>query len=123
MPHVVIMAIGQNDAHPNPDCLRDEEYYEKWVGKYIEIINGIRSHAPKATVVLALTVLMHDPIWDDALEDIKIRLGGEGGRAYHFMYARCGKATPGHPRYVEQVEMAEEMTAFLNSLPETTWED
>lgn len=123
VPHVVIMAVGQNDAHPNPDCLRDKEYYEKWVGKYIEIINGIRSHAPKATVVLALTVLMHDPIWDDALEDIKNRLGGEGGRAYHFMYTRCGKATPGHPRYPEQVEMAEEMTAFLKTLPESTWED
>ena len=123
VPHVVIMAVGQNDAHPNPECLKDREYYEKWVGKYIEIINGIRSHAPKATVVLALTVLMHDPIWDDALEDIKNRLGGEAKRAYHFMYTRCGKATPGHPRYAEQVEMAEEMTAFLKSLPESTWDD
>lgn len=123
VPHVIIMAVGQNDAHPDPDCLRNKDYYEKWVGKYIEIINDIRYHAPKSTVVLALTVLMHDPIWDDTLEDIKNRLGGESGRAYHFMYTRCGKATPGHPRYVEQQEMAEEMTAFLKTLPESTWED
>ena len=123
VPHVVIMAVGQNDAHPDPDCLRNKEYYEKWVGKYIEIINGIRSHAPKSTVILALTVLMHDPIWDDALADIAERLGGKDGRAYHFMYTRTGKATPGHPRYEEQVEMAEEMTAFLKSLPAETWDD
>lgn len=123
VPHVIVMAVGQNDANPNPYRLRDKDGYEEWVGKYIEIINSIRSHAPKATVVLALTVLMHDPIWDDALEDIKNRLDGEAGRAYHFMYSRCGKATPGHPRYTEQQEMAEELTAFLNSLPESTWED
>lgn len=123
VPHVIIMAVGQNDAHPDPDCLRKPDYYEKWVGKYIEIINGIRSHAPKATVVLALTVLGHDPIWDDALSDIAARLGGAEGRAYHFMYTRTGKATPGHPRYEEQKEMAEEMTAFLNSLPSDTWQD
>ena len=123
VPHVVIMAVGQNDAHPDPDCLKNKEYYEKWVGKYIEIINGIRSHAPKATVILALTVLMHDSAWDDALRDIANRLGGKEGRAYHFMYTRTGKATPGHPRYEEQVEMAEEMTAFLKSLPADTWDD
>ena len=123
VPHVVIMAIGQNDAYPDPDVLKNEDGYEKWVNKYIEIINAIRSHAPKSAVVLALTVLMHDPAWDDALEDIKNRLGGEGGRAYHFMYSRCGKATPGHPRYPEQIEMAEEMTAFLRTLPEEIWED
>ena len=122
-PHVIVMAVGQNDSHPDPDCLKKPEYYEKWVSKYIEIINSIRSHSPKAAVVLALTVLMHDPAWDDALEDIKNRLGGESGRAYHFMYTRCGKATPGHPRVPEQKEMANELTAFLNSLPAEIWED
>ncbi len=122
-PHVIIMAVGQNDAYPDPDCIKNPEGYEKWVNKYIEIINAIRSHSPKAAVVLALTVLQHDPIWDDALEDISKRLGGPEGRAYHFMYTRCGKATPGHPRVPEQEEMAREMTAFLKSLPENIWED
>lgn len=123
VPHVIIMAVGQNDAYPDPDVLRRPDSYEKWVGKYIEIINSLRSHAPKSAVVLALTVLQHDEIWDRALDDICSRLGGEKGRAYHFMYARCGKATPGHPRYPEQVEMAEEMTAFLKTLPDEIWED
>lgn len=123
VPHVIIFAIGQNDACPDPDVLRKPEGYEKWVGKYIEIINAVRSHAPKAAVVLALTVLMHDPIWDDALEDIKNRLGGKASLTYHLMYTRTGKATPGHPRYLEQQEMANELTAFLNTLPEKVWEN
>ena len=122
-PHVVIMAVGQNDAYPDPDCLRNMDYYEKWVGKYIEIIESIRSHAPRSAVVLALTVLQHDPVWDDALEDIANRLGGAEKLVYHFRYTRCGKATPGHPRYPEQVEMATEMTDFLKTLPPKVWQD
>ncbi len=122
VPHVIIFAIGQNDANPDPDMLKKPEKREAWLGKYIEIINAVRSHAPKATVVLALTVLGHDRIWDDALEEIKDRLGGIENKAYHFMYSRTGTATPGHPRYSEQKEMAGEMKAFLEGLPEETWE-
>ncbi len=120
-PHVIIFAIGQNDAYPDPDVLKDPERREKWISKYIEIIEGVRSHSPKAAVVLALTVLMHDPAWDEALSEIANRLGGEGKHVYHYLYTRCGKATPGHPRYPEQREMAAEMKAFLTGLPEEIW--
>lgn len=122
-PHVIVFAIGQNDSNPDPDCLRKPEYYKKWTDKYVEIVNGVKAHAPKAKVIFALTVLMHDPIWDDALCDIKNRLGGEEKGFYHFTYSRCGKATPGHPRINEQIEMANELTEFMNSLPADTWEN
>ncbi len=123
VPHVIVFAVGQNDDHPHNGCIHDPEYREKWMKRYIEIIEDTRSHTNHATVILALTVLMHDPAWDEALEEIKNRLGGEENRVYHFTYTRCGKATPGHPRIPEQEEMAKELTAFLNSLPEDTWED
>ncbi len=124
VPHVIVFAIGQNDHNPNPDCIYDKVYYRaKWEDKYIEIINSIRQHAPKATVVLALTVLNHDPAWDEAIEEIKDRMGGARNRVYHLVYSRCGKATPGHPRNQEQQEMAQELVDFLNSLPESTWRD
>lgn len=124
VPHVIVFAVGQNDHNPNPDCIYDTKHYRvKWEQKYIEIINSIRSHAPKATVVLALTVLNHDPAWDEALEEIKDKMGGEKNRVYHFVYSRCGKATPGHPRNAEQQEMAVELTDFLNSLPQDTWKN
>lgn len=123
VPHVIIFAIGQNDSNPDPDILLKPDKKEKWLKKYIEIINSVRAHSPKAAVVLALTVLNHDPIWDDAMEEIKERLGGERKNIYHFMYSRVGRATPGHPRYSEQKEMAAEMKNFLNSLPNEIWED
>lgn len=123
VPHVIVFAVGQNDDYPVSRCLLDESYRERWISKYIEIINNVRSHAPKSTVVLALTVLNHYPEWDDALEEIKNRMGGQESKVYHYMYTRCGKATPGHPRCEEQQEMADELTAFLNSLPEDTWDD
>ncbi len=122
-PHVIIFAIGQNDSSPDPDVLKKPEKREAWLKKYVEIIMAVRSHSPKAAVVLALTVLCHDPEWDEAMDEIKARLGGEENGVYHFMYTRCGKATPGHPRYSEQKEMAAEMKDFLNSLPASTWED
>lgn len=121
VPHVIIIAIGQNDAFPNPDCLKDKEYYEKWVSKYIEIVRMLHKKSG-ATFILANTVLMHDRAWDDILEDIKNRLQSEIN-VYHFMYKRNGAATPGHPRIPEQQEMADELTEFLNSLPQSTWDD
>lgn len=115
-PDVIIFAIGQNDSGPNPDCLKDPDYYKRWTDKYIEIAQNARSHSPNAKVIFALTVLCHDKIWDDAIEDIKNRMGAEENGVYHFMYSRCGKATPGHPRTPEQIEMATEMKAFIESL-------
>ncbi len=122
-PHVIVFAVGQNDSGPDYDCLRKPDYYKKWTDKYIEIANDVRSHSPNATIIFAMTVLNHDPIWDDAMEDIKNRMGGEENKVYHFVYSRCGRATPGHPRVAEQEEMANELKAFLESLPESTWED
>ena len=122
IPHLIIIAIGQNDAFPNPDCLKDKAYYERWVNKYIEIVMELHNHSPKATFVLANTVLMHDTAWDDILEDIKDRLADKI-KVHHFMYKRNGAATPGHPRIPEQQEMADELIEFLNSLPQSTWED
>ncbi|MGN0661042.1 MAG: hypothetical protein ACI4JX_04905 [Oscillospiraceae bacterium] len=121
IPHVVIIAVGQNDSFPNPDCLRDKAYYEKWTQSYMGIVKTLRSHYPKAAFILTTTVLCHEKIWDEAVEDIKKRLCDE--KVYHFMYSRNGAATPGHPRISEQAEMAAELAAFIRTLPEEIWED
>lgn len=120
-PHVVIMAIGQNDSYPDPDCLKKADYYENWVANYISIVKALRSHYPKAIFILKTTVLCHDKLWDDAIEDIKNRLNDS--KIHHFMYTRNGCATPGHPRISEQAEMAAELSAYIKALPESIWED
>lgn len=121
IPHVVIMAVGQNDSFPNPDCLKDKNYYENWVANYINIVKQLKKNYPKAVFILTTTVLCHDEIWDKAIDDIALRLNDKS--VYRFYYTRCGKATPGHPRITEQAEMAAELTAFIKTLPDNIWDN
>lgn len=126
-PHVVIMAVGQNDphfeGHPDND-IENPQFRKKWLSRYTEILRDIHSHYPKATFVLITTVLCHSPAWDDAIEEAKDILRAEGiERVHHFLFKRNGAATPGHPRISEQYEMAEELTAFISSLGDEIWAD
>lgn len=125
-PQVVILAVGQNDQHreqgEDPD-INDPEYRRKWKDRYEDIIRDLRSHYPKAQFIMLLTVLMHDPSWDRALDEIVSELTDEGDcRISHFTFTRCGKATPGHPRLPEQYEMASELTAYISRLGDGIWE-
>lgn len=123
-PQVVIFAVGQNDPNtpegqPDND-ITDPNFRAKWKARYIEIISDIRRHYPNAVFVLLLTLLMHSPDWDDALDEIVEELGDD--RTVHFRFTRCGKATPGHPRLPEQYEMAEELTAFISGMGDGIWQ-
>ena len=120
-PHVVIMAIGQNDSHPNNECLKDDSYRQNWMTEYKKILSRLRTQYPKATFVLITTVLYHDKVWDETLDEIRNEMNDE--RILRFRFRRNGSGTPGHPRITEQEEMASELCAFLESLPQSTWED
>ncbi len=127
VPHVVIFAVGQNDQHreqgDDPD-INDPDYRRRWKERYKDIIRDLRSHYPKARFILLLTVLMHDPTWDRALDEIVGELCAEGFEGLsHFTFTRCGKATPGHPRLPEQYEMASELTAYISRMGNEIWED
>lgn len=127
IPHVVTFAVGQNDQHAeltdDPD-ITDPAYRVKWKERYKEIIRDLRSHYPKAQIILLLTVLMHDPSWDAALDEIVSELTAEGmEKLSHFTFRRCGNATPGHPRLPEQYEMASELTAYISRMGNEIWKD
>ncbi len=109
-PDIVVFAIGQNDAHPDPKAIFDKEYAEKWKAKYKEIVLELKERYGNVKFLLVTTVLMHDPRWDEVLDEIKEELGDF---VYRYRYRRNGAATPGHPRITEQNEMAIELSQFI----------
>ena len=123
-PHIVIFAVGQNDAHNadegDPD-IEDPVFREKWKAGYKSIILSLREKYPKAVFLLTLTVLCHDTGWEDAISEIAAEL--DDPRIIRFSFTRSGKATPGHPRITEQYEMAEELTRFISGMGGSVWED
>lgn len=129
-PHLVIFAFGQNDPHHEgfeDFSISDPEYRARWKKRYKEVLLDIRSRYGNPCFILMTTVLMHDPDWDAAIEEIKRELTADGlvpsDRLYHYLFTRNGKATPGHPRIPEQCEMAEELTAFISLLGDKVWAD
>lgn len=123
-PHVVIFALGQNDQHceqGDPD-ITDPAYRRKWKDGYEGIIRTLRGHYPKARFIMLLTVLMHDPEWDKAVDEIVCELTEQGDdKISHLTFKRSGKATPGHPRLPEQYEMASELTAYISRMGDDIW--
>lgn len=118
IPDIVIIAIGQNDQHnavtqTNDRNISDPEYRVKWKNAYIAIVKDLNEHYKTAKFVLTTTVLMHDPDWDNAIEEIKDELNGIGIKTFHNIFSRNGAATPGHPRIPEHDEMARELTDFI----------
>lgn len=112
-PHVVIIAIGQNDSHPE-DFMAVSGFGEKavrWMTHYKQFVQKIRQIYPNALILLATTILKHDKAWDEAIEKICAEL--KDVKIRHFLYQRNGCGTPGHVRIGEAEEMAEELSAYI----------
>lgn len=110
-PDAVIIAIGQNDANPEPERIKTPEYRRLWKDSYIQLLNSLREKYPAARFVLLLTVLRHDKTWDDAIEEITREINSP--EVTHFLFTRNGDATNGHPRATEQEEMACELYEYF----------
>lgn len=115
-PDVVVVAIGQNDAHP--DNYMPEDYdgakAKRWRERYEWFIRRLMQLYPEAKIVLATTILMHDAAWDRAIDDVCRRIAS--GRVHHFLYKRNGAGTPGHIRIPEAQEMSEELAAYIQRI-------
>lgn len=123
IPHVVIVAIGQNDAHPENYMgeAYEGEKARRWRREYARFLGLLRERYPRAVIVLTTTILGHDPAWDRAIDQVAKEMGDE--RIYHFLYSKNGSGTSGHIRRTEAEEMAQEMKGFLESLGDGIWED
>ena len=120
-PHVVVVAIGQNDA--NPVNVMAEDYNSAasahWRAEYGRFLGKIRERYPHAHIVCTTTILNHDPAWDRAIDECVQQMGDE--RMHHFLYTNNGCGTPGHIRGSEAAVMARELAAFVDGLP-GVWE-
>lgn len=122
-PHVVIVAIGQNDSNPENYMADDYEgaKAEHWRAEYKAFIKKLRALYPKAVIILTTTILEHNANWDKAIDQISRELEDE--RVFHFLYSDNGVGTPGHIRIPEADKMSDELAAFIHSLGEEVWAD
>ncbi|MDD6305652.1 MAG: GDSL-type esterase/lipase family protein [Clostridiales bacterium] len=121
-PHVVVVAIGQNDNHPI-DYMAEDYQGEKsvyWRKHYRAFVEKLMSLYPKAQIILATTILCHHENWDKSIDEVCREIGSE--RVHHFLYKQNGCGTPGHIRIPEAEEMSEELSAFIETLGESIWE-
>ena len=123
-PHVVVVAIGQNDH--NPVNIMAEDYHSEaadaWRREYRRFISQLREKYPRAQIVLTTTILGHHENWDKAIDEVCCAMRETDDRIHHFLYTNNGCGTPGHIRGSEAAVMAKELAAFIEALPEV-WQD
>lgn len=121
VPQVVIVAIGQNDHHPNNYMVEDYDGGEArlWRKEYAGFIMKLREKYPKALIVLTTTILGHDALWDKAIGQVCEELSDP--KVKHFLYSQNGCGTSGHVRRPEAEKMAAEMQEFLESFGDSVW--
>lgn len=115
-PQVVVVALGQNDSHPE-DYMKADYDCEKarlWRDRYQAFIRRLREQYPQAHVICCTTLLAHDAAWDRSIEQVCRELQDE--KVSHYVFRRNGRGTPGHLRIQEAEEMAEELAAYIESL-------
>lgn len=121
-PHVVVVAIGQNDH--NPVNVMAEDYNsaasQHWRAEYCRFLGRLRETYPHAHIVCTTTILGHDPAWDRAIDECVTAMAD--GRIHHFLYTKNGCGTPGHIRGSEAAVMARELAGFIEGLP-GVWEE
>ncbi len=124
-PQVVIVALGQNDAHPVDFCGEDYEGEKSaaWREHYAEFVRKLCRIHPQAQVICMTTILGHHPNWDRAIGEVCAQLAGEHLPVHHFLFSNNGCGTQGHIRIPEAERMAEELSAFIDSLGEDIWRD
>lgn len=118
-PHVVLVAIGQNDSHPEDYMGKDHKKSNYWKYRYKLLIMKFRELYPHALIILKTTVLNHSSKWDDAIDQVTKELNDL--KIVHFLYSNNGCQTPGHIRIPEAEQMAGELTSFIQSFGDDIW--
>lgn len=120
-PDVVVVAIGQNDNHPDDHMSGDYDHPKavNWRSHYADFIRTLRRTYPEAHIILSTTILNHHENWDKSIDQVCKELADP--RIHHFLYSLNGCGTHGHIRIPEAEQMAVELSAFIQTLG--IWED
>lgn len=122
-PHVVVVAIGQNDSFPQ-DVMKEDycgEKAQEWREHYKKWILSLRRSYPRAWIVLTTTILYHHPSWDRSIGKVCAEINDP--KIVHFLFKETGRGTPGHVRAPEAMNMALELAGFIESLSVQVWEE
>lgn len=121
-PHVVVVAIGQNDNHPDPYMDRDydDPKSRHWRAHYAAFIRKLREIYPKAYIILCTTILNHHPNWDKSIASVVTEL--DDPKVSQFLFSKNGCGTHGHIRIPEADVMSDELAAYIQTLHKV-WED
>ncbi len=118
-PDVVLVAIGQNDNHPE-DYMKEDYQGEKaiyWRKHYKQFLICLREKYPEAHIICHTTLLCHDISWDNAIDEVVKSLNDK--KISHYIFKRNGCGTPGHLRIPEAEEMTKELATYIQKL--TGW--
>ena len=121
-PQVVIVAIGQNDNHPD-DYMKEDynsERSKQWREHYKAFIEGLKKQYPEAKIVCCTTLLCHDESWDRSIGEVVKEL--DHPDVTQCLFTRNGKGTPGHLRIPEAEEMSQELADYIEKLNVKGWE-
>lgn len=121
IPQVVIVAIGQNDSHPQDYMALeyDGERAEEWRKHYKAFLLNIRKTYPDAKIICCTTLLSHDKAWDMSIGQVVRELGDE--KITQYLFKRNGRGTLGHLRIQEAQEMADELAEYIEKLDIEGW--
>lgn len=115
-PDVVIVAIGQNDNHPDDYMARDYDCASaiNWRMHYRNFVLKLKTIYPDAHIVLCTTILEHHKNWDISIDEVCKEIADE--KIHHFLFEKNGEGTPGHIRRPEAEKMAEQLAEYIKGL-------
>lgn len=121
IPQVVIVAIGQNDSHPQDYMAQDYDGEQAviWRRHYKKFLENLRKTYPKASIICCTTLLNHDSAWDRSIGQVVQELEDE--KITQYLFKRGGRGTPGHLRIPEALEMADELAEYMEKLEIEGW--
>lgn len=121
IPQVVIVALGQNDSHPEDFMARNYSgsRAKEWRKKYKHFLEMLRKCYPATWIICCTTLINHHPSWDAAIDQVCRETADS--RISYYRFRRNGRGTPGHLRISEAEEMAEELAIYIRGLEIDGW--